>query len=409
MYQLNFKLKQHTPIIHFQHDQVGATLRATEVKPKLDRFIINKLGNGNYEAGLAIAKQNRWLIDKEGKKGALDYKLIINSNGENSFENLIDMELEFNKEKGIEVFKRNKDGSFPSFFGNMMKIKEFKDGKEFKKFSYYSEINLIILTNSHTLNNEIDILINDFYENSNFGTRQTKGFGSFTIAGSDINLTKPYLEIDKKEHDIESVFKIINYYHLRLKSGVNFSYYDRRKNEQKCHYKEAFLKKFLREEKLNYEWDKRWMKEEYFPISKNTSDKRFVRALLGLSYDFKFTNRTNPCNKTKNRPANDSFNLSLDKENEIQRIMSPIMYKPIFVNNKWRIYILINQNHISDTLNKVFKFNSDRRSHTPKKLKTPNTILDIPKLISEYHKELGSTFIAYEFNMKSTNVEIKQN
>lgn len=65
MYKLPIKLKQHTPIIHFQHKQVGATLRATEVKPKLDRFLLEKLGEGNYENGRQVAKQNRWLIDEE--------------------------------------------------------------------------------------------------------------------------------------------------------------------------------------------------------------------------------------------------------------------------------------------------------------------------------------------------------
>ena len=43
MYKIEFTLKQHTPIIHFQHDQDGATIRATEVKPKLDQFIFEKL------------------------------------------------------------------------------------------------------------------------------------------------------------------------------------------------------------------------------------------------------------------------------------------------------------------------------------------------------------------------------
>ena len=41
-FKLTFKLKQHTPLIHFQHDQTGATLRATELKPKLDRFLVEK-------------------------------------------------------------------------------------------------------------------------------------------------------------------------------------------------------------------------------------------------------------------------------------------------------------------------------------------------------------------------------
>ncbi|MBK9152255.1 MAG: hypothetical protein IPM26_15270 [Saprospiraceae bacterium] len=41
-FQITFALRQHTPIIHFQHEQEGATLRATELKPKLDLFIIKK-------------------------------------------------------------------------------------------------------------------------------------------------------------------------------------------------------------------------------------------------------------------------------------------------------------------------------------------------------------------------------
>ena len=42
-FQIQFTLRQHTPIIHFQHHQDGATLRASEVKPKLDKFLIEKL------------------------------------------------------------------------------------------------------------------------------------------------------------------------------------------------------------------------------------------------------------------------------------------------------------------------------------------------------------------------------
>ena len=49
MHKLEIKLKQHTPLIHFQHDQEGATLRASEVKPKLDRFIIDKMFHDNFE------------------------------------------------------------------------------------------------------------------------------------------------------------------------------------------------------------------------------------------------------------------------------------------------------------------------------------------------------------------------
>lgn len=37
------RLEQQTPIVHFQHDQKGAMLRATEVKPKFDKLIIDKV------------------------------------------------------------------------------------------------------------------------------------------------------------------------------------------------------------------------------------------------------------------------------------------------------------------------------------------------------------------------------
>ena len=43
MHTLYFTLKQHTPLIHF-HDQDEATLRATEVKPKLDKYLIKVMG-----------------------------------------------------------------------------------------------------------------------------------------------------------------------------------------------------------------------------------------------------------------------------------------------------------------------------------------------------------------------------
>jgi hypothetical protein len=38
MAKLIVKLEQHTPLIHFQHTQDGATLRATEFKPRFDKF-----------------------------------------------------------------------------------------------------------------------------------------------------------------------------------------------------------------------------------------------------------------------------------------------------------------------------------------------------------------------------------
>ncbi len=83
MKSLNFILKQHTPIIHFQHLQGGATLRSTEVKSKLDRFLIKE-----YElveeviidgkAKKIPKEKSKNLFINDGKQHlALDYKIVI--------------------------------------------------------------------------------------------------------------------------------------------------------------------------------------------------------------------------------------------------------------------------------------------------------------------------------------------
>ena len=40
--KLEYSLIPQTPIIHFQHAEHGSTLRATEVKPKFDEFLLKK-------------------------------------------------------------------------------------------------------------------------------------------------------------------------------------------------------------------------------------------------------------------------------------------------------------------------------------------------------------------------------
>ena len=48
MIQLKFKLDQHTPMLHFQPAQQGATLRATEVKPRFDKWLVRKAWSDDY-------------------------------------------------------------------------------------------------------------------------------------------------------------------------------------------------------------------------------------------------------------------------------------------------------------------------------------------------------------------------
>lgn len=43
--KLELNLICHAPIIHFQPDEEGTTLRASEVKPKFDRYLMKKVPN----------------------------------------------------------------------------------------------------------------------------------------------------------------------------------------------------------------------------------------------------------------------------------------------------------------------------------------------------------------------------
>ena len=100
MAKLTVKLKQHTPLIHFQHDQDGATLRATELKPKLDKFLIEKKVFGE--------DCEKYLLSGQGK--AFDYKVKI--------KNVVGL-----KEDKIEIDYTKRNGKigekqFPLFFGN---------------------------------------------------------------------------------------------------------------------------------------------------------------------------------------------------------------------------------------------------------------------------------------------------
>lgn len=204
MYQLKFTLKQHTPIIHFQHDQVGATLRATEVKPKLDRFIYNKWlkeKNNDAEAifktfghltvGYTVDKMKKEIeeYDKmddakkkkylENFKWALDYKMRV----ENSLKEDESLRLEFeenSKEQDISKkwIVKKKNTNFPMILANMAGK---PSARELKDLRLYDSIQCVIIAFSQQLTNCINKNLLEFFSISNFGNRNNKGFGSYSV------------------------------------------------------------------------------------------------------------------------------------------------------------------------------------------------------------------------------------
>lgn len=158
---MKYDLMQVTPMIHFQADESGATLRASEVKPKLDAFITKRVKNID----------DNWLIEKD--KSALNYKMKIIANGNPIIEENI-----------------NK-----MYFGNMG-----KDCVKKKTIFYSEKIKLEIVCFIEELRKQIDASIIDFFLNTNFGTRQSKGFGSFLCKKAEDDGYLNWSEIKNSNH-----------------------------------------------------------------------------------------------------------------------------------------------------------------------------------------------------------------
>lgn len=404
MYQLNFTLQQHTPVIHFQHDQEGATLRATEVKPKLDRFILNSLRNNDYKEGIKIAKEKKWLI---GEHAALNYKMRIES---------VNQEIIYLKDKYHDGIVN------PIYFGNMGDTSP-------KHYSISEKINITIVSFCKGIIESLnENLICSFFLLHNFGSRQTKGFGSFTVIKfNDALIGLPIIPkgthsiVLEKDLNIEKVFAVIDYYWKRLKSGINYSKETKRdSNTHYCHdnrYQKSFLFQYTNSLKsgVKYTWEKRWMKERFFGLSSKTNNvtPHFTRALLGLQDKFEFISK-DTCNPDKEESSemNSKFQKKNikpvhieEKENQIERIKSPILFKPIKIGNKYHVYIFIQDDHIrsaiyGSSISKIFSFECSKQE----RLMLPEENLNFYELLDKYHQHLGTSFEAKDFKWRIISI-----
>ena len=146
-YMKVYELLAQTPMIHFQHSQTGATLRPSEVKPKLDRFL-RKI-KGSIPEDWSVSGQC-----DSNQQAALNYKMRIIRTGERETVNINDCKL---------------------YFGNT--------GSEDPKDLVFADCKLEIICFIPELMKQIDENIGAFFVLHNFGTRQSKGFGGFLVKG----------------------------------------------------------------------------------------------------------------------------------------------------------------------------------------------------------------------------------
>lgn len=415
MKPLIIKLRQHTPLIHFQHDQDGATLRASEVKPKLDKFIIEKTQTDSISSNWFTGK-------KEEERKSLAYKIRITPVGVQKHKEMIF--LKKGEKDGEETLLSDR---FPSYFGNLMSLEEFENGKPYKKTSFYDEIEIEIFTYDESLRNKIKEVITGFFWSNNFGTRQSKGFGSFTVShidGTKVPLPNPpsgthYLQIENPI-ELRGIFEVIDYYWKRLKSGINYSKYKikdkiTKKYKWVCDpagYQKSFLFEYINtylSPADQYTWEKRWLKETFFGITvrKNSKTPKYVRGLLGLQDKFEFISKDfcNPDSIEKNEMIK-AFEIKsikpVHRDGEIDRIKSPLIFKPII--DRWHtyIYVIVDDLHLSNeiygkkSINKLFDFNDQGHQ-----LALPDKKIDFADLLDKYHTHLGSRFEAKNFGWET--------
>lgn len=339
-FQTTYRLIQQTPLIHFQHDQNGATLRATEVKPKLDRFIIEKMGGVDQVP-------NNWFI---GDTKALDYKMRIVTDGAPEISHTIDLTLEKNKETDVGK-KKNLDREIKKqingmYFGNMVSAKgaDFEESvrESYKETVFYKEreqIYLRIICFVDGLRKKIEEYMEEFFFVNNFGTRQSKGFGGFTAIklnsegieekGKDPIKTLIdceyrffYVEVDGNADSDRMLNHAKNIYAV-MKGGYNHTKFDSPESYIKGYIQRYFIDDYLGEDVGS---DKAFIKKYKRKNSDEASmDKykefMFSRALLGLADYFEFKDKVR-----KGRV--EIFSLG-ENDFDVERFRSPVTIKVI--------------------------------------------------------------------------------
>jgi hypothetical protein len=385
------------PILHFQHEQDKATLRASEVKPRLDRYIIEK--NGGYRN----IPQEWKLVSPEGE--ALRYKMKISVDEATILQN---------------------PKNWGSFFGNQ--------GDNWDKYQIVfskNPVRLDIIAWSGSLEKEICKHICGFFNENTFGARQSKGFGFFypvkkspAFQNNQEYLKPPshefwfdvstFSEFDTEMDRTKKVTNLIDLFYKSLRSGLNIL----KRNEPPTlkpipgknyplsvtnseFYCKPALFHFLKEKGKH--WDKRRFKElflndDYFERNANKKEKEnygdtypklenvYVRGLKKQIENYEAPDilmpPENPDNDNTNFLWRDLFGLSdsqqwisygkeLSKTHiqpnpvEIQRFQSPIRFFPYFSENFSNCTVYIHLKEIPEYYRKA-KFNvSMTKTRTP--------------------------------------------
>jgi hypothetical protein len=303
-------LDQQTPLIHFQHGEPGATIRGSELKPKLDRFMIRLLG------GLDAARANQGTWFANDHQDALAYKVRLAGIGGKQVVTSLNRSYFGNLRSGRG---RDRDRDRPDRYGV-----EYPEGVE-----------LSIFCPDSVLWAQVNKWLQWFFWTNNFGTRQSKGFGSFTVRsidGEDPPFGKmgkkltPILELYQKRfvglpgfelrwasrpETAPDPLELIRLTYGFMRSGFNFPKTD--------DYYKGFSLMYLD----GFRNDKSFIKTEVLNCGTGGApgEARFVRAMLGASNLETWGDKDNKDNKDNKVEVHYAHQPGL-----IARVPSPITF-----------------------------------------------------------------------------------
>lgn len=348
-FELQFTLKQHTPIIHFQHDQEGATLRASEVKPRFMDFLMNDLervDNVSYKKYKSLI----YAINTDEQVLPSPFKMIIQAQGEadyyvfNAFVAQNNHRQEERQLQNALQLPNLKLIAPSAFFSNTEKISK-EQWREMKVGVIHTKG---IKIQIHCFLPEWLELVKDtfplFVACVNFGNRNNKGFGCFYVEGFDPNkalvaVLKYYRKTMRMAlHDtsIQAIAKKIDTIYKDFKNNGGT--------------KQSALRDIYKENSV--EWEKNIIKDNLVTNSNvihdytNNPRIKYVRALFGLAELYDYPKNSNIKIKIKDPNPN--------SDTAITRFKSPITFK--IIDDK--LYLLFSD--IPDyMLNKAFFFEKD--------------------------------------------------
>jgi len=375
MYKLEFTLKQHTPIIHFQTNSQFATIRPTEFKTKLDKFLIGQW-TGCY--GLKETRLKE-LFEKpkyhQYVKQGYDFKIDNNGNVTAPTAPTLDYQIKITvlstDNDGIngKILQKDKiEKDFKLFFGNL------GDGNPDKKIlNFHSDIQILIKSVNVKLIDEIKNVMCDFLFHTNFGTRQNKGFGSFylhysiheTLINKDwINRYPAYkFSVDvsgRSELEAQkTVFSHIDFLYRTMRSGINRKTTNR--SGPSLYYIKPTIWHYLKGK--YFQWDKKTIKNQFYMVQTDNQITRYIanngspvgylqtiikkylwRDLLGFS-------STQNWKYYPNDRGEDIHSRKISPD-RLKRYTSPITFKPLRKDkDTFIVFILLDQQIAKDAKN----------------------------------------------------------